>query len=259
MTKIKSYFGHALLLRGLANDEAGATSVLGGFFVLIFIAVPVILVYFIFPDQLSIALWTAGGFIAVLAGTSLYGVLLQIFPWVPGDSATLCRMRVRHERLGDEAAIRAVVTAAFGQADEADLVDRLRTSSCEQISLVATLYGEIIGHILFTPVAIEGDGKTSQAWGLAPMAVLPNYQRQFVGMQLIREGHNACAASDTPRVVVLGHSDYYPRFGYVPASHFGVTSEYDVPDEAFMAMELSPGAFDGVAGLVKYRPEFAGL
>ena len=172
-------------------------------------------------------------------------------------------MEIREEKPGDENAIRAVVTAAFGQPDEADLVDRLRASGCDQVSLVATLDGEIpekiIGHILYTPATIENGGQSWPAWGLAPMAVLHGHQRQHVGAAMIDEGRKRCLASGVHRVVVLGHTDYYPRFGFVPASRFGITSEYDVPDEVFMAMELEPGAFEGVTGLVKYHPEFGGL
>lgn len=172
----------------------------------------------------------------------------------------LRHLPVRAEKSGDEAAIRNVVTAAFGQADEANLVDRLRASGCDNISLVATLDGEIIGHILFTPVTIgDRGGQSWSGWGLAPMAVLPEHQRQHAGTALIDEGQARCKASGIHRIVVLGHPEYYPRFGFTPASRFGITSEYDVPDEAFMAMELAPGAFDGVAGLVKYHPEFGEL
>ena len=93
--------------------------------------------------------------------------------------------------------------------------------------------------------------------GLAPMAVLPEYQNQGVGSLLVRNGLSECQRAGFDIVVVLGHPRYYPRFGFIPASQKGLSCEYQVPDEAFMVIELRPGALNGMSGLVKYQPEFA--
>jgi putative acetyltransferase len=164
---------------------------------------------------------------------------------------------IRAEQTADIAAVRRVNEQAFGRTHEAALVDALRVVSHPQVSLVAVADGQVVGHIFFSPVMIESETSTAAALGLAPMAVLPEYQRQGVGSQLVREGLRACRRIGCNVVVVLGHPEYYPRFGFVPASRKGLRSEYEVPDEAFMVTELEPGALGGQRGLVKYRPEFA--
>ena len=92
--------------------------------------------------------------------------------------------------------------------------------------------------------------------GLAPMAVAPEYQQQGIGSALVRSGLEHCRAAGYKAVIVLGHPRYYPRFGFVPASHFNIRSQYDAPDEAFMALELEPGALGEIGGVVKYHPLF---
>ena len=166
---------------------------------------------------------------------------------------------IRPEEEADFDAVRQVNRLAFGQPAEATLVDALRKSAELFISLVAVDDNQVVGHILFTPVSLESDDSTSTALGLglAPMAVLPEYQRQGVGSELVRAGLRECQRIGANVVVVLGHPEYYPRFGFVPASQKGLTSEYPVPDEVFMALELEPSALKGRRGLVKYRPEFA--
>jgi putative acetyltransferase len=163
---------------------------------------------------------------------------------------------IRVENADDIHAVRRVNELAFGRPDEAALVDALRAASDPQISLVAVTNGQVIGHIFFSPVSIESEESTSSALGLAPMAVLPEYQRQGVGSQLVREGLRQCQRLGCNVVFVLGHPEYYPRFGFIPASRKGLRSEYPVPDEVFMVAELEPGALRGRRGLVKYRPEF---
>ena len=166
-------------------------------------------------------------------------------------------MIIRPEQEADFDAVRQVNRLAFGQPAEATLVDALRKSAEPLISLVAVDDNQVVGHIFFTPVSLESDDSTSTALGLAPMAVLPDYQRQGVGSELVRAGLRECRRIGYNLVVVLGHAEYYPRFGFVPASQKGLTSEYPVPDDVFMAIELEPGALKGRRGLVKYRPEFA--
>ena len=164
---------------------------------------------------------------------------------------------VRIEQPGDAAGIRETNEAAFGTPLEGSLVDTLRDSE-DFLSLVATIDEQIVGHILFTPVTLEPPVDLRIA-GLAPMAVRPDHQGSGVGGQLIRAGLDACRAHGYAAVVVLGHPDYYPRFGFVPAHTFGLTCEFPAPPEAFMAIELLPGSLTESGGLVRYRPEFASV
>lgn len=163
---------------------------------------------------------------------------------------------IRKEEPADSAALRRVNEEAFGRAAEADLVDRLRAHGKAVLSLVAIAEAEIVGHILFSEVTIEAGERRIAAVGLAPMAVLPQFQNGGIGSRLVRAGLEACRQAGHTRVVVLGHPAYYPRFGFVPASRYGVKSEYEVPDEVFMALELHAAAFRDCAGIARYQPEF---
>ncbi len=163
---------------------------------------------------------------------------------------------VRNEKPEDIAAIREVNEKAFGQPAEANLVDALRANGKVTLSLVAVQDDRVVGHILFSPVAIESEKETLAAVGLAPMSVLPEFQNQGVGSRLVRAGLDECRKALHESVVVLGHPEYYPRFGFTPASRYGIKSEYDVRDEVFMIMELREGALAGRSGTVKYQPEF---
>jgi putative acetyltransferase len=162
-------------------------------------------------------------------------------------------MNIRSEQPGDIENIRNVHLKAFETDIEANLVDSLRKTGVELISLVAEENEEVIGHILFSPVTMDEDTKIM---GLAPMAVLPSWQRKGVGTQLINEGLKACEKAGYGAVVVLGHSDYYPRFGFAPSVNLGIKSEYDVPPEVFMVKELQKGALKGISGTVKYHQVF---
>ena len=164
---------------------------------------------------------------------------------------------IRPETSADRGAVRAVNEHAFGRAAEADLVDALRRVADPVVSLVAEVEGQVVGHIVFSPVTIESIPGSPPVMGLAPMAVHPDWQRQGIGVELVREGLQACQQLGTPAVVVLGHPSYYPRFGFTPAADFGLQSEYDdAPPEAFMALELQPGALDDAVGTVAYHPAF---
>ena len=165
-------------------------------------------------------------------------------------------MTVRPEKPEDARAIRIVIEQAFGRAAEADLVDALRRNGKATISLVAEDDGRVVGHILFSPVTIETNERELVGVGLAPMSVIPERQNQRIGSLLVEEGLRRCREDGHRFVVVLGHRGYYPRFGFVPASRFGIKSEYDVVDEVFMVMELREGALRGRHGVVKYQPEF---
>jgi putative acetyltransferase len=166
---------------------------------------------------------------------------------------------IRAETAEDRALVRRVNELAFGRPNEADLVDALRENVHPHISLVAIVDDELVGHIFFSPVSIEsiesGD-HSFVAMGLAPMAVLPAYQRRGIGSQLVREGLKESHRLGYDIVVVLGHPNYYPRFGFVRASLKGLRSEYNLADEAFMVAELKPDALAGCSGLVRYHSEF---
>jgi putative acetyltransferase len=163
---------------------------------------------------------------------------------------------IRPETPEDSAAIRSVNEEAFGDSTEADIVEKLRSRQAYALSPVATDGDKVIGHILFSPVTIESRDTSFGALGLGPMAVLSSHQRKGVGSQLIRAGLQECRRLGHEIVAVLGHPDYYPRFGFVPASRHSIKCEYDVPDEAFMVLELRPGALSGRSAVVKYQPEF---
>ncbi|MEG3896584.1 MULTISPECIES: N-acetyltransferase [unclassified Microcoleus] len=165
-------------------------------------------------------------------------------------------MEIRTENLEDAEAVRNVNIAAFGRENEANLVDRLR-GMASTFSFVAVQSDRIVGHLFFSPVVVEGKCSSNLSiLGLAPVAVLPEYQRQGVGTLLIRQGLEECRRSGFQAVVVLGHPDFYSRFGFVPASSKSLKCEYDVPDEAFMVLELESGALQDCSGTVKYRSEF---
>ena len=163
-------------------------------------------------------------------------------------------MHVRPERPADIPHIHAINVAAFGSPVEANLVDVLRTQA-GVISIVAERDGEIVGHILFPPVRLT-DADDLRVRGLAPMAVAPGRQRTGIGSALVREGLARCRREGVDAVFVVGHPEYYPRFGFSRASGFGITCEFEVPDEAFMALELAPGALKGRAGRVFYPGVF---
>lgn len=166
---------------------------------------------------------------------------------------------IRLEQPADLAAIRQVNEEAFGRPNEADLVDALRRAAAVSASLVAEVGGVIVGHILFSPVTVDGPAGRFPAVGLAPMAVRPAYQRQGVGGQLIRAGLETCRRAGHELVFVLGHANYYPRFGFRPAQPLGLRWEVAVPVEVFMVAELRPGALAGRSGVMKYHPAFAGV
>jgi len=165
---------------------------------------------------------------------------------------------ILEETAQDQAGIRSVHRLAFQRDDEADVVDRLRENCPVFISLVAKIGEDVLGHILFTPARlIQNQGWSIKGLGLAPLAVLPEYQGQGIGTGLCIEGLTRAALGDYPFVVVLGHPAYYPKFGFKPASTYGIRCAYeDVPDEAFMIKILKPRILSGVKGVVYYRQEF---
>jgi putative acetyltransferase len=167
-------------------------------------------------------------------------------------------MHIRAERPADIPGIHGVNLAAFETDAEARLVDTLREQAAPLISLIAEDEQAIVGHILFSPVTLTAAPELRIA-GLAPMAVLPAWQRRGVGSLLVHAGLEQCRALGFCAAVVLGHSHYYPRFGFTPASRFGLRSEYEVPDDVFMAMELEESSLRGKSGQIAYHAAFASV
>jgi len=164
---------------------------------------------------------------------------------------------IREEEPGDISAIQAINERAFGQREEVDIVDRLRESCDELLSLVAECDGEVVGHILFSPVVTESERGAVRGMGLAPMAVLPEYQRKGIGTALAERGLEILRERSCPYVIVVGHPGYYPRFGFISASQRGIECQWPgVPDGAFMILVLDESAMEGVAGVARYRDEF---
>ena len=165
-------------------------------------------------------------------------------------------MNIRAELSSDIEKIWEINRDAFGTEDEANLVNALRSSGCTYLSLVAEIEDEIAGYILFTPVELSGNKNNLKIAGLAPMAVSSRYQNKGIGSKLVKAGLDRCKSSGFDAVVVLGHPNYYPKFGFTPAVKFGIKSEYDVPDEAFMILELVQGTLKNHKGTIKYHEAF---
>ena len=165
---------------------------------------------------------------------------------------------VREERAEDIEAIHLVNLLAFGQEDEARLVQKIRISPgfIPELSLVAVRNSQIVGHILFSRIHIETPQRDIEVLSLAPVAVLPEFQNQGIGSMLIGAGLEKAHQMGRKIVVVIGHPWYYPKFGFLPARQNGLEAPIPVPDEAFMVLELVPDALEGIAGRVKYPPEF---
>lgn len=168
------------------------------------------------------------------------------------------RVRIRPETAADHGGIRKANKKAFGGKNESKLVDAVRESEffVPELSLVAEVGGQVVGHILFTPVRIVEGEKEIPALALAPMCVLPDFQEGGIGSMLVRRGLEESARLGYKLVVVLGHAEYYPRFGFVPAGEHGIKLPFEAPAESFMVKELVPGALDGVAGTVDYPDPF---
>jgi putative acetyltransferase len=160
---------------------------------------------------------------------------------------------IRDEQPADAAAIRKVNNLAFGQELEGNIVAALRTNGAALLSLVATDNGRIVGHIMYSRVMIGGELVGA---GLGPMAVLPDYQRQGIGSRLVTVGNERLILDGWPFIVVVGHPEYYPRFGFRPASAQRIQCEWEVPDEVFMLLISDEARMQGVAGLAKYPHEF---
>jgi putative acetyltransferase len=164
---------------------------------------------------------------------------------------------IRRERPEDIKEIHSVNEQAFEDSAEARIVDTLREKCPDALSLVAEDEGEIVGHIFFSPVEIEWSGAVIKGMGLAPMAVRPDRQRQGIGSRLARTGLEILKDQEYPYVIVVGHPEFYPKFGFEPASKYHLTCQWEgVPDEAFMIVVNEPSSLLGVKGVARYRDEF---
>lgn len=170
-------------------------------------------------------------------------------------TSALGNLIVRDEAAGDRAGVRRVNLSAFDTAAEADLVEALREQASPLVSLVAEAHGQIVGHIMFSPASLAGNPGL-KIMGLAPMAVAPQHQHQGIGSKLVLAGLDRCRQLGCVAVVVLGHPSFYPRFGFRPASAFGIRCEYEAPDEAFMLVKLQADGLDDAAGMISYHPAF---
>lgn len=172
---------------------------------------------------------------------------------------------IRQEQIKDYSETEKVVELAFANAEHSDgtehtLVARLRKSDAfvPELSIVAINEhnSSIIGHILLTKINIVSDNQTAESLALAPLSVLPEYQRKGVGKQLIHEALDKAKELGYHSVVVLGHPEYYPKFGFKKASLWGIKAPFEVPDEALMAIELYENALDNVSGVIEYSSAF---
>jgi putative acetyltransferase len=166
---------------------------------------------------------------------------------------------IRPERPADHEQVFRVVELAFGQPAEARLVEALRRSPAfiPELSLVAVEDERVVGHILFSRIAVRSAAETHEAVALAPMAVLPERQRAGIGSALVERGLADARRLGHRVAIVVGHPAYYPRFGFVPGEPFGIRIPFEVSPGAFMVRELQPGALAAVNGQVEYPPEFA--
>jgi putative acetyltransferase len=168
-------------------------------------------------------------------------------------------INIRQEVSADYDVVHEILLDAFKQSEEADLVRALRNSNAfiSSLSLVALLDNEIVGHILFTKINIDALVRTLHSLALAPMAVKSEYQNQKIGNALIEHGLLVAKMQGWPSVIVVGHKDYYPKFGFTRADKWKIRMPFEADSEHVMALELQPDALeDAEDGMVIYAKEF---
>ncbi|MEL6718607.1 MAG: N-acetyltransferase [Bacteroidota bacterium] len=172
-------------------------------------------------------------------------------------------IKIRQEKEKDHQIVENLIATAFEVVEISDhkehfLVHRLRKSDAfvAELSLVAETNNQIVGHILFTKILIQNNTDNFESLALAPVSVLPEFQGKGIGGLLIRKGHEIAKSLGFESVVLLGHAEYYPKFGYKRASSFGISLPFEVPDENCMAIELVENALDEVNGIVQYPKAF---
>ena len=167
---------------------------------------------------------------------------------------------LRQETQADFSEVFEVNHLAFGQDNEAKLVDALRNNPIvfvPELSIVATKNNKIVGHILFTKIKIIDDqGNINESLGLAPMAVKPEFQKSGIGGKLIGKGFETAKSLGFKSVIVLGHEHYYPKFGFEPAEKWNIKAPFKVTSTHFMAIELEKGGLENISGTVIYPIEF---
>ena len=166
---------------------------------------------------------------------------------------------IRQEQPADFDTVNTLLQTSFGREAEARLVDRLRASGKIFAALVAEEKQRILGHVVISGIAVNAEGGDVDALALAPLAVEPAFQRLGIGSALVSAALESCRLGRRSRVVVVGDPVYYERFGFVPATRFGLKCPFPAPETAFMAIELQPGAFANASGPVRYGHEFDDL
>ncbi len=167
------------------------------------------------------------------------------------------KVTIRKEEEKDYKRVHEVSCLAFQQENESKLIEKIRKGKnfIPELSLVVEIDDEIVGHILFSRIKIIGD-LVYDSLALAPMAVIPEFQKRGIGSKLVKKGIEKAKELGFDSIIVLGHKEYYPKFGFQRASKWNIKCPFEVPDEAFMAIELTKKAFEGKAGTVKYPDEF---
>ena len=172
-------------------------------------------------------------------------------------------MILRQETPTDYHVVHELVQKAFASEIHSDhrehlLVENLRKSEhfIPELSIVATIDNLVVGYILLSKIKIVNPKQTFNSLALAPVAVLPEYQKNGIGRALINYAHEKAKQLNYSSIILLGHKDYYPKFGYKLASTFGIKLQFDVPEENCMAIELCQYALKGISGIVEYPKEF---
>jgi len=168
---------------------------------------------------------------------------------------------IRKETPDDFIQVAKLIEMAFCQKNEAMLVEKLRHNKKYNpiLSLVADYRGYITGHILFFPIVIRSDDSDTESLALSPLAVSPEFQKMGIGGRLIHHGMKTAKAIGYGSAIALGHPKYYSRFGFVPAITWNIKAPFEVPEDAFMAIEFEQGALKKAAGIVEYPQEFSEL